>query len=541
MKTLLLALFVPLLGAQTTCAISGIVVDEMSGRPVAQAKIFARSDETNDQDEPLPAIRRLSDVNGHFCFERLTPDSYTITANKAGYLDMKYGAQHPNSPALPVDVEANRPVPPLLIKMTPQAVISGVVTDSDGDPVSFAQVQIWKRSRLRDHPSISNALEADDGGNFRLSKLAPGTYYISAALQRWPHLREMISRTNANSLDSHGQPFPEREVETFYKASLTIREATPVTVKAGQEVTDITISIQKAPSRRITGRVSWDVQASGSPMIWLVRSNDGLNGTVKLEKDGSFHVEGLTPGVYTIMAQAPNQHVSAHKQVDVTAGDADGILLEPVQTFELQVSLHVEGSKAALPLDGLILSSQHSPNGQSGQENDDGTWQFSILQPDVYHLLFWPKSDKYYVKRVLLDGTVQKGSALDLRGRRPQTVEFVLSTSTSSITGQVTNGKETIPASTAVLMEETADNATLSRIEAVAAGGQFEVKSLAPGKYRLFAFEDFDREDWGNKDLRTLLLPKSVIFELRDGESRPVTVPLIPSGEYQVALRKLEN
>ena len=91
-------------------------------------------------------------------------------------------------------------------------------------------------------------------------------------------------------------------------------------------------------------------------------------------------------------------------------------------------------------------------------------------------------------------------------------------------------------------MKETADDdASTWRIEAVAAGGQFEAESLAPGKYRIFAFEDFDREDWDNKDLRTLLLPKSVAFELRDGESHPVTVPLIPSGEYQVALRKLEN
>ncbi|MBV9227370.1 MAG: carboxypeptidase regulatory-like domain-containing protein [Acidobacteriaceae bacterium] len=441
MKALLLTLFVPPLAAQTTCAISGIVMDEISGRPVAQAKIFAQSDEADDQDEPLPAVRRLSDANGHFCFERLTLDSYTITANKAGYLDVKYGAQHPNSPALPVDVEADRPVPPLLIKMTPQAVISGVVTDSDGDPVSFAQVQIWKRSRLRDRPSTFNALEADDGGNFRLSKLAPGTYYISATLQRWPHFREMISRTDANSLDNHGQAFPEREVETFYKASLSLLEATPVMVKAGQEMTGITISIQKAPSRRITGRVSWDVQASGNSMIWLVRPNEGLNGIIHLEKDGSFHAEGLTPGVYTIMTQAPNQQVSARKEVGVTAGNADGVLLEPVETFTLQVSLHVEGSKVSLPVDGLTLRSQHNPNSQSGQESDNGTWQFSSLQPDVYHLFFWPKSDQYYVKRVLLDGSVQEGDALDLRGHRPHTVQFVLAASTSSITGQVTNGK----------------------------------------------------------------------------------------------------
>ncbi|MBV8808208.1 MAG: carboxypeptidase regulatory-like domain-containing protein, partial [Acidobacteriaceae bacterium] len=474
MKALLLALLISPLCAQTPCAISGTVIDQLSGRPVVHAKVFAQSGDTDDQDEPLPAVRRLSDASGHFCFERLTTGSYTIIASKAGYLEAKYGASHPSSAALRVEVESGQPVPPLVLKMEPQTVIGGVVTDSDGDPVSFAEVRLWKRSRLGDRPSTVNAREADDRGNFRLSKLAPGTYYISATVQRWPRSGEMISRTSANSLDNNGQPFPEREIETFYRASLTIREATPVTVKAGQEISGVTIPIQKAPSRRIMGRVLWDVQASENPMIWLVRPNEGLNGTIRLEKDGSFHAEGLAPGVYTLMAQGPNQRLSAHKEVDVTAGDADGILLEPVETFELKVSLHVEGSKAELHMDFLTLMPHDSPNGQSGAENDDGTWQFGSLQPDVYHLFFWPKSDEYYVKRVVLDGTVQEGTTLDLRGHRPQSAEVVLAPSTSSVTGQVSNRKDAVPASTLVLMKETVDDDAMTwRIEAAAAGGHF--------------------------------------------------------------------
>ncbi len=539
-RSLLLSLLMPLfthhLAAQGTCAISGTVIDDVSRRPVAQVKVFAGS--PVDQGEPPPPVRRLTNAKGEFCFEHLSAGSYKVVAKKLGYLDITYGEQHANGPSLPVDVSADRTEPPLVLKMIPQATISGIVTDADGDPIPFGQVRLYKRLLLQSSPSDVNSESADEQGRFRLWGIAPGTYYISA-LPAFPNPSEM-SRTGNNSLDSFGRPVREREVETFYKGALAIAGATRIAVTGGQEVTGITIPILKASSRRISGRVSWDVQSTGLPQILLMVMGEGLRASATVEKDGRFHADGLTPGVYTLFAYTPNMdRFSQRQQVDVTERDADGILLQPDEALVINVSVHLEGSKTPLAFDEVVVDGKNPSNRYGAGLNEDGTWHFGRLPPDVYHFSFWPNPDHYFVKAVLADGEPQAGTMLDVSARLPQSIEVVVALSTGAIMGMVTNGKEPVPAVTLVLMNE--DTQESVKQQRVAAGGQFEVKPLAPGNYRLYALEDFDREAWGSDELRSQLAPNSSSFELRDAEKRQVSVPLITAKEYQATLSQLAH
>src|SRR5271170_6118343 len=329
-------LFTDVLVAQQACAISGTVIDAISNRPVARVKVLAAS--PADEGESPPPVRRLTNGEGQFCFERLSTGNYKITAKKLGYLGTTYGEQHPNGPGLPVIVTADRTAGSLVLKINPQATISGLVTDADGDPVPNGQVRLYKRFVFKGSPSSVSSDRANEQGRFRLWGLGPGTYYISA-LPEFPDPSKMSSN---RSLDSSGHPFREREVESFYKGALTIGNATPITIKAGQEITGITIPIQKASSRRISGRVSWDVQSSGLPQIWLMARSEGLRAPATVEKDGRFHAEGLTPGVYTLFAFAQNMERPARQErIDATERDVDGILLQPGEPVDLNVSVHL--------------------------------------------------------------------------------------------------------------------------------------------------------------------------------------------------------
>jgi hypothetical protein len=539
-RSLLLSLLLPLFSnavwAQEMCAISGTVVDAVTARPVPQVKVFAGP--LADQSDSPPPVRRLTNAKGDFCFERLSAGSYKVVAKKLGYLDITYGQQHANGPSLPVMVSADRTEPPLILKIMPQATISGVVTDADGDPIPYGQVRLYKRLLVQSSPSDVNSEWADEQGRFRLWGLAPGTYYVSA-LPAFPSPSRM-SRTDNRSLDSSGHPVREREVETFYKGALTAAGATPIAIKGGQEITGIAIPIQTASSRRIAGRVSWAVKSSGLPRIWLEIMGEGLRAAATVENDGRFHADGLTPGVYTLFAYTPNMdRFSQRQQVDVTEQDADGILLQPNEPVDINVSVHLEGSKTALAFDQVVVEGRNRSNGFGSRVNEDGTWHFGRLPPDVYHFGFWPNPEHYFVKSVLVDGEFQPGNMVDWQGRLPQNIEVVLALSTSVITGMVTNGKEPVPAVTIVLMNEATQESV--KQQRVPAGGQFEIKPLAPGKYRLYALEDFDREAWGSDELRNRLASKSSQFELRDGEKRQVSVPLISAQEYEAALNQLAH
>jgi hypothetical protein len=69
--------------------------------------------------------------------------------------------------------------------------------------------------------------------------------------------------------------------------------------------------------------------------------------------------------------------------------------------------------------------------------------------------------------------------------------------------------------------------------------GKFEVKSLPPGRYRLFAIEGFDDNLWGSLELAAVLRDKSVAIELHEGEMKSLGISVITSEEWMAALRKV--
>ena len=67
---------------QENVAISGVVVDEGSGRGIAGAIVYALSD--SDITETI------SDSNGYFVFLTLPPSAYRLCASKYGYTNQCY-------------------------------------------------------------------------------------------------------------------------------------------------------------------------------------------------------------------------------------------------------------------------------------------------------------------------------------------------------------------------------------------------------------------------------------------------------------------
>jgi hypothetical protein len=63
---------------------------------------------------------------------------------------------------------------------------------------------------------------------------------------------------------------------------------------------------------------------------------------------------------------------------------------------------------------------------------------------------------------------------------------------------------------------------------------------LRPGRYRLFAFEDFDPNAWGNPQMALLLASKSQEFEIKPDQHGHIAVPLISFKEFQDAVTKAE-
>ncbi len=521
--------------AHGACAIQGTAVDVSTLRPLPNARIFA---EPRSEEAGIP-IRHLTNNKGEFCFESLDPGQYVVTAQHSGYLDANYGEKHVGGSPLLLAINADKSWPNLVIKMTAQAVISGRVTDADGDGIAHARVQLskrgWSDGKMGEN-GFSDA-HTDDEGNFRLAALPPGTYYVSAQRESG---RPQIVR---ELLDENAHPFREREAQTYYNGALSFRAATPIVLKLGQEISGVNVVLQKTALRELSGRLAPGWNAAAPSMLWLASNDGGFTTIATIQKDGTFRADGILPGQYVLQSLGlADSDVMAQTPVDLTEHDADGLILEPLELMTFKAVIRADGASAEgkrPPIDQMILFETKSGDGSPGQREPDGKFSFSGLIPGIYTIGL--DTDTYFIKRVLVDGepangfSPDNGSKIDLRRAHPKQLELVVSSNMSMLTGKVV-ADHPITTGVSVLLQE--DGQAVTKYDFAGANGQFAWKSLPPGKYHLYAFEDFDQNSWGSPDVAAMLAGKAVPVELHEGEKREVNVPLISAKEFDQALRK---
>jgi hypothetical protein len=103
-------------------AIRGVVRDADSGLPIEEAQVllFAPDNQRN------PKESLSTDSGGAFAFAKLTPAGYRLQITRSGY-----------APRILNNVE---PPANLTVEMSPGAVITGTVTNLEGEPIAGAQV-----------------------------------------------------------------------------------------------------------------------------------------------------------------------------------------------------------------------------------------------------------------------------------------------------------------------------------------------------------------------------------------------------------------
>jgi hypothetical protein len=152
------------------------------------------------------SIRQLRKPRGTFTIQNVQPGDYWLSARRTGFLETQYGSKSRYQRVSTISLRPGQQLTNISIQLTPQSVIAGKVVDPDGDPVDRAQVQLigrfWWGGKLRYSPCASAT--TNDRGEYRLSGLEPGRYYLVA--QRMPF--------NEDPPSSGGEPV-RRSLQTF--------------------------------------------------------------------------------------------------------------------------------------------------------------------------------------------------------------------------------------------------------------------------------------------------------------------------------------
>ena len=135
--------------------------------------------------------------------------------------------------------------------------------------------------------------------------------------------------------------------------------------------------------------------------------------------------------------------------------------------------------------------------------NPDGTFTINNVLPGQYRMV--PQvPNGYYVKQLRFDRTDALNQPVDViqRGQDTPTLDVVLSTNVSQIEGVVSDSRLQPAAGVTVVLVPDAnrDRVELYKTATTDQAGRFTLRSIAPGDYKLFAWEDLEPSGYFDPD-----------------------------------------
>src|SRR5579875_2567672 len=242
-------------------AVSGRATDSVTGAPVRKATIRLSSvalTSSSPKSPGLVAVRltTISDQDGKFRFEHLQLGEYRLSGERSGYVATEYGAKTSWELGRILVLGPESHSAEVAVELVPQASIDGKVTDADGTPASAVMVhavaQTWARGKMR--YAVRASASTNDLGEYRLSGLPPGQYYISAT----PRDSLIPAVTYSEGTAAHGGQ-EARIVRTFFPRAADFGTALPLKVQAGQDATGTDIRLRIAATYHVRGKITGDL------------------------------------------------------------------------------------------------------------------------------------------------------------------------------------------------------------------------------------------------------------------------------------------
>jgi protocatechuate 3,4-dioxygenase beta subunit len=531
--------------AKDTCSITGLVVKLGSSEPLKKAQVNLQK-----VDDASSGYSTHTDAAGQFAIQKIDPGRYNLRVERSGYVSQSYGGNSSARRGAVLALNPGREIKDLLFRMVPSAVISGTITDEDGDPVSDVQVQAMRhyfREGKRTLESEGRA-NTNDLGEFRLYGLAKGRYFIRAQIHEgWqPALP-------ASSAGDPGPAIQTGYAPAYYPGTSDQSRAATIEVGPGQEVPAVDFTLIPIRTFRVRGRVFDAVlgQPAKNCFIFLVRRDPNVSSWNNQQgqtqcNNGSFEFSDVTPGSYNVavmLSSSQKQH-SARATVDVDNTNVDDVRVNVGAGIDLTGRILVEGREV------LDLSEVHlflhdpdqsfnstlgavvKPDGSLTIENvPEGTFQVSVWgQPPGYSPDFYLKSARANGEEILEKGlTIGAGSA---RGQ----LEIVLSSAGARIEGTVTDENDLPSAGALVALVPEGERRQQFRLYDETTTDQYGIfilRGVAPGTYKLFSWKEVENNAWEDPDFLAPFEREGKTITAEESGHITIQLKLIPTDKAQ--------
>jgi len=369
---------------------------------------------------------------------------------------------------------------------------------------------------------------------------------------------------------------PETYLPVYYPGTTDLASAMPIDLRAGGNVEGVNLTVVDVHPVRIRGQVlSGGRAASGAQVSLYQRNNPNGSLTVRgtsANDMGSFEFRNVAPGAYEIAAtmnaagpgalmlgtplaaaaglsaanvgagrgtRNPGQPVMGVRvPVDVNAADVDGVALVLENGYNVSGKVTIDGiptSDMNSALTGVRIQLQTDPlipplAIPPANPESDGTFSITGVTPGTYRLTLSNIPRNAYVKSARLAAADVLNNGLRIDGDPRGQLDIVLGSTPGSLDAVALDDKQ-MPESgvTVVLVPDTsAGKRYMYRDGTSDASGKVHWDGLAPGDYKVYAWEDIELAAWTDADFMRNYEGRGTPVRIEDRGRPTVNVKVIP-------------
>ena len=566
-----------------TAVLSGTVVaDEPNGQPLRRVYIAVTL--IND---PRQQYVTSTDERGRFSIDRLPATSVRLVASKPAYVTTHYGARQSGSTVgLPISLVDGQTTT-VAVRMPRGAVITGTVSDENGQPMTGVGIRVQRVTvsalGQRVFTPTTGALipTTDDRGGFRMFGLPAGDYVVMAqprvtgASEIRPTTAEELQWADrqikgaggaaGGTLASENSPVRAQTItyaSVFFPGTVTAANAALITLSAGQERVGVDLRMQFVPTARVEGTVTTaDGQPARGVTVMLIPEDDGSGSSTQAAErlitmmdiglvgttagttavDGSFSLQSIEPGRYTLIAQMRNvaavralgaaeglgpEMAWAMTDVRIDGRDIMGVALRlaPAQRASGQLVFESK-TPPSTALRAAVTLRALSTRGITVNAPADTTFVITGIIPAAYRVA--ATVTNWTLRSAMLGGRDVADVPLDIKPGEDVTGLVLTFTDTPAEVSGVLYDPMNRPSSDLSIVLFSADRAMWfagsRRVRPSvrpANDGRFTFSGLVAGEYYLAALTDVSPADLANPAFLEQVVPAAIKLTVAHGEKK---------------------
>jgi Carboxypeptidase regulatory-like domain len=521
--------------SQATAVISGTVIDAVTKQPLRTVDVHARNLSPGSASPHIGSS--TTDAEGRFTLEELPAGRYFISAMHAGYVSQRITGGGSGGRLLIVGPDQH--TTGVVVELTPGANISGHIKNADGKPIAGVSLEVVKyfygdgAKQLR---SVTAPSFSDAAGEYRITAVAPGQYYLRAVPPTQSHTDKAAAK--------------DALAPTYYPNALDAATAAQLTVRPGGDLAGMDISFTPLHAVTVTGKIQIlgassaesGKQVTGVEVILISNDADSQR-EISADAKGAFKFETVPAGDYTLVARiepASPKSKMLWGQRPLRVGDRDvsnadfhigpGVQVNGRIHVDEKSNVDLTSINATLRAEGNSSVTALMPDVTGVTLRADGGFTFTDVPEGTHRLDFNPLPPGYFLKSSAAPDVLETGVTVS---NSAAAIDLTLSPNPAQLTGTVSNAHMPANGAAVVLVPQGSRKGLdrFSRRSITDQSGHFSMKSVIPGDYRILAFEGVDRTLLMDPDFLQRFEDQGESMHLQEGDSLNVSLDAIPADE----------